>query len=142
MLMLTIRILIAVKNHYQTSRVWGLMLCIISITSTLAADKLPPSMASKGAKVQAVFKKPSSKTVEMPKAAPIKFVPQANNEKLDQHVSPFSGPLGPSLPLGTTLNPVQNPAYQQQLVIRVAASSTLTVLDLPPGARRRVAATN
>ena len=107
------------------------MLCIISVASTLAADNLPLSTASK-----------KTKPVEMPKAAPIKFVPHANNEKLHQHVSPFSGPLGPSLPLGTTLNAVQSPAYQQQLVIRVGASSTLTVLDLPPGARRRVAATN
>jgi hypothetical protein len=117
------------RNPFQTSRALGLMLCIISVASTLAADDLPLSTASK-----------KTKTVELPKAAPIKFVPHAKNEKLDQHVSPFSGPLGPSLPLGTTLNAVQS--HQQQLVIRVAASSTLTVLDLPPGARRRVAATN
>ena len=65
----------------------------------------------------------------------------SRDEGFDRYTSIFSGPPGPTMPLGATLNPSANvSSYYQPTVIRVSASSTLVVYDLPPGSRRATTA--
>lgn len=71
-------------------------------------------------------------------STPIK---SSRDEGFDRYTSIFSGPPGPTMPLGATLNPSANvSSYYQPTVIRVSASSTLVVYDLPPGSRRATTA--
>ena len=65
----------------------------------------------------------------------------SRDEGFDRYTSIFSGPPGPTMPLGATLNPSANvSSFYQPTVIRVSASSTLVVYDLPPGSRRATTA--
>ena len=71
-------------------------------------------------------------------STPIK---SSRDEGFDRYTSIFSGPPDPTMPLGATLNPSANvSSYYQPTVIRVSASSTLVVYDLPPGSRRATTA--
>lgn len=64
----------------------------------------------------------------------ISFVSRGADKSLNRHFTPFSGPLGPTLPYGASLNPVR--ASKAELsVLRYAGESTPYIYDFPPGAK-------
>lgn len=84
----------------------------------------------------------TAKATEQKAIIPIRVSNVAHSTKQNQafvrYVSIFSGPPGPTMPLGATLNPSANTGPRfDPVVLRVASTTTLVVLDLPPGARRK-----
>ena len=62
------------------------------------------------------------------------FVAGGKDKSLNRHFTPFSGPPGPTLPHGASLNPTR--ASKGELtVLRYAGESAPYIYDFPPGAK-------
>ena len=105
-------------------------LCLLPC-SLFAADSQEVTQSSKLPKTSVpLFQKRAGAQPGVP-------IRSGRNEGFERYTSIFSGPPGPTLPIGAAINPSANGAgYVQPTVFRVSASSKLVVVDLPPGARR------
>jgi hypothetical protein len=107
---------------------------LISSASAAETNSTPVLVATQATSPKVTFASLRRVVVSTP-------IKSSRDEGFDRYTSIFSGPPGPTMPLGATLNPTADPSgYFQSTVIRVSASSTLVVYDLPPGARRATTA--
>lgn len=117
-----------------TSRHAGFVSISLGAFMMLSAAVLP---------VPACAQSPAAKSADQKATVPIRVSLASQSTKQNQafarYVSIFSGPPGPTMPLGATLNPSANAGPRfDPVVLRIASTTTLVVLDLPPGARRKM----
>ena len=68
----------------------------------------------------------------------LSFISRQEDKTLSRHYTPFSGPPGPTLPYGATIN--SNRYAAEASTIRYTAASSPLIYDFPPGAKLRLVA--